>query len=905
MKLKITLFSLFLSALIPLQAQVQTPNISIKDNMQKLQVTDRSHTKRSSQNPTSCSSDTVQYPYYKSTALVTISVSRGRSLGQLYNCPKPLVLSGFTFYAFVIGNPPTAKKMNLICNVYKAGSDSLPTGSPLRSDTITIDSTLGGGVLTKIEKRAMWAPITIDSAYILTIETDSATMTAAVVTNSYSNGDGDRENLNSGSISGLWYNGRNLNVNGTPFDCDILMHPWVEYKFGTDFSIKNQCYNINDTVKFTNFAPQNMAGSKMYNRYLIYNLGYICHLWDYDDGMGWQYIVDGKVKYQTKQNANVMLVSTVYGYRGNMSFGCDDTAYKQLYFKPDMPSIIGKTNVCIGDSAIISAVTSDPGVTFEWLKRPNSPTPFFTGTTYIKYPVTNNDTFYIRAVNNNCISPLRTVIIRANAYPTNLNVVNDSVCSGSKATLKASSSIGTLTWYTNPLGGLPFYSGPNYQTGVLTKDTFFFVEASNIGCVLTPRMKVQALVGANFAPVSPVVSPDTTVCLGAGNPVVLKATAGVGLTIRWFNSAGTFLSTGPSYTFVPSKREVKTFYADAYNGVCGSTKEPVNITIERHPDISSINMDTVCKGGTIYLSCEVPYGNVEWYDAATGGNLLSSDVFLNDVPSVSTLYYIQTSSDVCVSPTREMALATVNDYPKFTKLWGDTICSKNSARLRAVTNGPGTIKWFEFDTSTVELATGNSYITQVLGGNKSYYARTEYAGCIGPMTLVQPLVKNSPFSGFIFDVLTWQQVRVTPINSTGSSVFWNFGDGFTSTKYSVTHRYDNIGQYDIKLVLTSLSNGCKDSTTVNVDITESSVNRFANLPVLTLYPNPNAGQMSLSSNKLEGMCKIDIYDIRGVLVNSLDVAAVDGKVSVDLSNLGTGVYTIVLNGYQPVMFVKE
>ena len=63
----------------------------------------------------------------------------------------------------------------------------------------------------------MWAPITMDSAYILTVETDSANLTAGVVTNNYANGDGDRENLNCGAISGLWYNGRNLNVNGTPF----------------------------------------------------------------------------------------------------------------------------------------------------------------------------------------------------------------------------------------------------------------------------------------------------------------------------------------------------------------------------------------------------------------------------------------------------------------------------------------------------------------------------------------------------------------------------------------------------------------------------------------------------------------------------------------------------------------
>ncbi|MCC6817894.1 MAG: hypothetical protein IT245_03255, partial [Bacteroidia bacterium] len=392
--MKITITFLFCFFVFGLNAQIQSANIQVKDDIAKHSILDASSSKRSAQNPSQCSSDTVEYPRYKASNLVTISVSKGRSLGQLYNCPKPLVLTGFSFYAFIIPNPPTTKKMNIICNVYKAGADSLPSGLPLRSDTLIIDSTFGGGVLTKIVKRAMWAPITLDSAYILTVETNTDTLVAGVVTNNYANGDGDRENLNCGSISGLWYNGRNLNVGGTPFDCDILLHPYVQYKFGTDFTIKSNCYGSNDTVKFTNFAPQNMAGSKMYNRYLIYNLGYICHLWDYGNGMGSQYAVDGLIKYPYKQNADVTLYSTIYGYNGNMMFGCSDTTVKSVTFKPDMPSYIGSTNVCLGDTAKLTATSNDIGVTFEWLKKPNSSTPFLTGPVYLKYPITNNDTFY-------------------------------------------------------------------------------------------------------------------------------------------------------------------------------------------------------------------------------------------------------------------------------------------------------------------------------------------------------------------------------------------------------------------------------------------------------------------------------------------------------------------------------
>ncbi|MFM6983634.1 MAG: T9SS type A sorting domain-containing protein, partial [Chitinophagaceae bacterium] len=888
-----------------LGAQVKSANIPVKDNIGKYYMLDKSSNKRSVQNPTTCSSDTVEYPRYKATTLTTISVSRGRYLGQLYSAPKPITVSGFTFYSFIIPNPPTSKKMNLICNLYKAGRDSLPSGRPLRSDTVTIDSTFGGGVLTKIEKKAMWAPITMDSAYILTVETDSATLTAGVVTNNYANGDGDRENLNCGAISGLWYNGRNLNVNGTPFDCDILLHPYVSYKFGTDFTVKNTCFNFNDTIKFTNAAPTNMAGSKMYNRYLIYNLGYICHLWDYDDGMGFQYTVDGMVKYAYKQNANVQLISTVYGYRGGMQYGCDDTTVKSIYYKPDVPTYSGLTNICIGDSAMINAQSNDPGVIYEWYDKSNSTSPFLKGKTYVKYPFTQSDTMYIRSVNNSCVSSLRTVILKANAYPSTLTIVSDSVCAGSTANLKASANVGNVRWFTDLTGGLPFYSGSNYQTPVLFKDTYFYVEANNLGCIKTPRVRVDALVGSDFAPQEPLTSNDTTVCMGSGGSVTLRASAGSGLSIRWFNEAGTQVGTGATYSFSPVKRETLTYYADAYNGICGSSKVPVRVVVEQHPAVSSILRDTICKGDSAYVSCVIPYGSAQWYDAGSGGNLLGSGLNLATAPVVNSTYYIQTQSNVCISPTRTAVSVIVSTFPGFTKLWGDTICSKNTAKLRGITNGPGTISWYEYDTSTVKLATGGTYITQVLNGSKNYYVQTENKGCVGPMTLVKPTVKNSPFSGFVFDVLTWQQVRVTPINSTGSQVFWDFGDGFTSNKYSVTHRYVNTGIYKIKLVLTSGLTGCKDSTIVTVEITPSSLRTIQDMPALNLYPNPAGNTLFLESDAFDANVEIAIYDVKGTKVKDLKLTADNGSVKIDLTDLSNGIYLIQTNGFKPQLFIKD
>ena len=886
--------------------QMVSANLPITDNMSKAGV-HTSQAKRSLQKPIACSTDTIEYPRYKASNLLTVSVAKGRALGQLYSCPKPLSVTGFTFYAFVLPSHKTAKKMKIYCKLYKAGLDSLPRGKALRVDSMNIDSTLGGGVLTVIEKHCKWSSITLDSNYIITVETNDDTLTCGVVTNNYSNRDGGRENLNCGSISGLWYSGRNLNIGGAPFDCDILLHPHVKYNFGTDFSIKNNCYNLNDSIKFINTAPSNLAGSKMYNRYLRYGLAYFCHQWDLGNFSGSQYSVDNKIKYTSKANYQIRLISTIYGYKGTMQYGCSDTAVKDLYFKPDIPTFSGSVNVCKGDTAQYTAISADPGVAFEWLAKPNSSTPFFTGKTYLKYPVTQNDTFYLRANNNGCLSGVRTIIIKVNSYPSYCNVVNDSICAGSKANLKALSDIGSIQWFTDATGGLPFYSGSVFQTSVLNSDTAFYVLASNNGCALNPRKLVRALVGSNFAPTAPILSNDTVICLASGNAIALSANAGSGLSVRWFDvaSGGSSIQSGNTYYFLPSKREIKTLYADAFNGICGSTRVPIHETVEDYPKISKIVQDTICKGDSARMSFALDFGEANWYDSANSGNLLNTGSQYVAAPNSNTDYYIETVSSVCVNPNRTKITTLVNTYPSIIKVWGDTICAKNTATLKSKFTGPGNMLWFDADTSTAVLGSGKTFTTPVLNGSRKYYVRPVYAGCIGPISSVQPLVKPVPFSGFSFEVLTWQQVRVSPINSSGASLKWYFGDGSSSNNSNVTHRYQNTGKYTIRLVMTSLANGCKDSTLVEVQIDPSSIENQYNQSGLNIYPNPANNQLFVQSDMaLEGL-NVKVYGISGTLFVQEQLKDDYLETGININNLPAGMYLILIDNHKPQVFVKQ
>ena len=84
--------------------------------------------KRNSTNPTQCGGDTSMFPSYGSTAYSTVTVRRGSALGQFFDAPQDMTISGFRFFALAVTPTPARDvKIRLVCKLYKAGLDSLPS----------------------------------------------------------------------------------------------------------------------------------------------------------------------------------------------------------------------------------------------------------------------------------------------------------------------------------------------------------------------------------------------------------------------------------------------------------------------------------------------------------------------------------------------------------------------------------------------------------------------------------------------------------------------------------------------------------------------------------------------------------------------------------------------------------
>ena len=103
-------------------------------------------------------------------------------------------------------------------------------------------------------------------------------------------------------------------------------------------------------------------------------------------------------------------------------------------------------------------------------------------------------------------------------------------------------------------------------------------------------------------------------------------------------------------------------YIVEYGGMPGET--PLNISASSSIYTTSI-IDTkpasVCDSGSVILEATASQGDVLWFDASTGGTLLSSSsTFTTPNLTVSTTYYALASLNGCIDGYRVPVIATVN-----------------------------------------------------------------------------------------------------------------------------------------------------------------------------------------------------------------------------------------------------
>ena len=268
---------------------------------------------------TTCGIDTIQYPTAKATGYSALNINNATSaqaLCQYYNAPQAITISGAEFYAYKI-DATGGITMNVSLDVYLAGVDSMPTGMPLASAVVAVDTSFGGGNLSVLRKIGTFTPITISAPYVIVVGNYSATP-MGLVSNSYTAADGAQEWLSGVDIGGTWLRSYAVNVGGTVYDADLIVQPFVQYNLNADFTVGNACLSAGPTVTFNNTSSP-VLFDRMYNVAEFIGSPELSFSWDYDDGSPIDNAVNGLNIYSVTSNVSydVMLTDTLFGWTSN------------------------------------------------------------------------------------------------------------------------------------------------------------------------------------------------------------------------------------------------------------------------------------------------------------------------------------------------------------------------------------------------------------------------------------------------------------------------------------------------------------------------------------------------------------------------------------------------------------
>ncbi|WP_343523745.1 Ig-like domain-containing protein [Pedobacter sp.] len=164
---------------------------------------------------------------------------------------------------------------------------------------------------------------------------------------------------------------------------------------------------------------------------------------------------------------------------------------------------------------------------------------------------------------------------------------------------------------------------------------------------------------------------------------------------------------------------------------------------------------TVCEGATTTFAVNNPQDCTEykWYDAETGGTLLSTGLTYTPPSNLAAgeyHYYVQASRTYCITATSERLKVKLNVNPLPTLIVpGATICSGSSTTL-AVTHPDAdfTYNWYTSSSGGTPFNVGSTYATPQLTANTTYYveAINTLTGCknAGGAKAVEVKVKQYP-----------------------------------------------------------------------------------------------------------------------------------------------------------------
>lgn len=396
----------------------------------------------------------------------------------------------------------------------------------------------------------------------------------------------------------------------------------------------------------------------------------------------------------------------------------DDAAVVTVKTLPIIISATASPTTLCGSGKVNYTATASAGAAVNWYDQPTGGTIKHTG----DFSTTINTTthFYAEAFTS-CASSARTdvkvTVTPGPAVPV-ITASSTLICESGPLTLTATSSgAAVIHWSDGSTGdtlNLQNVTATTTYTAYATEGTCTTAKAS-IKVTVAPRPTVTSS------------SVDPTVICGSGE-VTFKATASTG-DIKWYNAINDVTAIATGNTHKENIIATTTRFAEAVNNGCASTnRTSITTTVTAGPIINSATAtpNTICGAANVDFKATATIGTITWYDKATGGNVVGSGNFTENIATTTT-YYAEVVDNTCTSG-RTAVTVTVTSFPTVSTASAAplTFCGAKNVDFKA-TASTGSIKWY--DQAVGGNFIDNDNFTKNINTTTTYYAEAVNNGC--------------------------------------------------------------------------------------------------------------------------------------------------------------------------------
>ena len=582
-------------------------------------------------------------------------------------------------------------------------------------------------------------------------------------------------------------------------------------------------------------------------------------------------------------------VTTDYTLTVTDANGCVNTDVATIVVNPVPVANAGPDeSICLGESLTLSA---SGGIDYLWspgaINSQNyNITPVVSGV----YSVLVTNAFGCQSTDQ--------VTIQVNPIPTASFITSGAICEDNPVTFTDQSSVGTgsiVAWNwnfgnnmssSNQNPTIPYSNPGNFDVSL--------VIYSDNGCSDTTHVMqtIWARPTANFT--------HTNVC--DGNPISFSNVSSISdatpLNYSWnLGDSYTSTATDLSHQYATYGSYSASLVVTSVNGCIDTYNSQINVYPLPHANFS---VDYSCEDEPAAFRdlSTIPTGIINSWFWTFGDNRTTTEnnpLHVYDDPGDYDIHMRIASDHGCKDSTDgaiRVAPRPLVDFVSTNACLGYIVGLND---LSTAATGPIVQYVWNFGDGTTTTDQNPVHLYSAPGWYEVSLSATTDSGCT--TTLIRPnalQVYAPPAPQFLNNATDANDIypMVNFLNTTPNATYyyWSFGDGDTSTIFSPTHLYADIGSYDVQLIAVDM-NGCIDSTLIRIEIRPTSNVYIPN----AFTPNGDTKNdffqvYSYNVKKME----VQIYDRWGLKIVEWDdvKGRWDGRVGGNPAQADTYVYRV-------------